>query len=152
MAYTRENLDGDNRKERFAQIPKGPGVFVYDGSAVDHESTPTILRTHHKEPEYDDRTGLPKMDKAGRQVYKTAGIPKMDNTGRPMLGGPPEIKRIPIDTYRLRGSEFPKGEPVKVNNPRLALKLRTMSCFEEVSEEATKKKGPGRPPKIAAGD
>ena len=42
MAAIQDRSEGnERRRDRVAKLDKGPGVFVYDGSAVDHEWTPT---------------------------------------------------------------------------------------------------------------
>lgn len=138
------DLEG-NRRERLKQLKKGPGVFVYDGSAVDTEWTPTMLLTTEKEPVFKD-DGTPSLDRSGRVIMKPAGQPVYGDDGQPKMGGKPKVKTLSVDVYRLWGVEFPKGEPVKVDSPKLALKLRCMPCFEEVEEGAAPKKR-GRPKK-----
>lgn len=131
-------LEG-NRKERLKQLKKGPGVFVYDGSGVDTEYIPTMLVTKKAEPILKE-DGTPVLDGSGRIVNKPIGTPILDDSGRPQLGGDPVVKRISIETYRLWGQSFPKGEPVEVSSPQLAQKLRCMPCFNEVEAGAEAEK------------
>jgi hypothetical protein len=108
--------DNKTRKGRIAKFKRGPGVFVYDGGETDTESEPT-----------------PK--------FMPNGKPDMDHNGKQKMGGPPILHTIPIDTYVLQGIEFPKGVPVAVKLDALALKLRGMSSFDEVSAETAPKRG-----------
>lgn len=129
-------LEG-NRKERLAQLKKGPGVFVYDGTGKDIESIPTPLRRKKK--------GTMDLDENDRMVEVEAGSIVRDDNGKPVMGGKPKRVEHVIKTYKLRGHEFPTGEPVEVSDANLARKLRAMSCFDEVEP----KRGPGRPKKEA---
>lgn len=132
-----KRYEGETRKERLKQVPRGPGVFVYDGSAEDHECIPQIKRNKGSEPVLGD-DGLPLIGSDGRMVSRPSGTPVLSDDGTPMLGGPPKIKRIPLDTYTLRGVDFPKDQPVKVSDLSLALKCRLMSCLTEVNESEAK--------------
>jgi hypothetical protein len=102
--------ENKTRKGRLAQLKRGPGVFVYDGGLFDTESEPTPL-------------------------FKN-GEPVLDHSGKQMLGGVPNLRQIPVDTFVLMGVEFPKGVPVEVKLSALALKLRGMDHFVEQDEAA----------------
>ena len=120
--------ENKTRKGRLAQLKRGPGVFVYDGSENDTDSEPTPL-----------------FDKKGEPV--------LDHSGKQKLGGPPILHQIPIDTYVLMGVEFPKGVPVEVKLSALALKLRGMDSFHEQAEtvpavEEKEEPKRGRPRKV----
>lgn len=121
------------RRQRLAKQKKGPGVFVYDGSAVDTESIPTILTLGKDTPVFDAH-GVPRIDSTGRQIFDRQGTPVLVN-GRPQLGGEPRVNRKPIEIFKLWGQEFPKGKAVEVDNDSLALKLRMLPFFEEVEGE-----------------
>ena len=127
---------GDNasRKGRIAKLKKGPGVFVYNGTQVDTEWTPTILTVGGKTPALNAQ-GMPVLDRSGRQTWVTTGSPVLDEKGIPMLGGPPKKTTRKLDTVTVWGIEFKKGAAVKVDNSTLALRLRGKDCFEEVDEE-----------------
>ena len=159
----RASRDEDNRtrKQRLAQIKRGPGVFVYDGSAVDSHWEPTPLRAGRQEPMLDN-DGMPVLDAAGRQRHMRVGALLKGKDGRPVMGGEPKKTFIPIETYKIWGSEFPTGEPVEVSDQALARKLRCLGCFDEVEAKAAKAapaaddgsvavvaKKPGRKPKAA---
>ncbi len=125
------------RRDRLAKIKKGPGVFVYDGSAMDTESIPTPLLTGRKTPLFD-ASGLPALDRAGRQIYSSAGEPVRNPlTGAIVMGGVPKLVHHPVAVYTIREHEFPKGEPIEVHDDELALKLRCLSCFTEVEADET---------------
>jgi hypothetical protein len=130
--------ESKRRSGRLAQIKKGPGVFVYDGNAVDTEAVPTPLLIGRDEPLLD-KYGMPVLDPAGRQVMKPAGRHATDDEGRVIMGGVPKIVEKPLAVFKLRGVKFPKGEPVSVSDAGLALKLRGMDCFEEVFGKSSKK-------------
>jgi hypothetical protein len=119
------------RRERLAQLKKGPGVFRYNGKAVDSESIPTPLRNGRNQPVFDG-SGMPVVDSSGRQVYERAGTIVRDSKGQPVLGGQPKVKTIPIEVFKLWGVDFPAGEPVEISDPQLALKLRCLAYFEEL--------------------
>lgn len=146
MPAIRDRGEGNaKRKDRLAKLKKGPGVFVYDGSAVDVEHIPTPLLTGKKVPELDG-AGMPLVDGAGRQVFKRAGTPVRNDRGEIIMGGAPKVVRHPINVFEIHGFAFPKGEPIHVDNDQLALKLRGMDCFTEVDaaalgDAAPKKRG-----------
>jgi len=131
--------DSRRRSGRLAQLKKGPGVFVYGGNAVDTDAIPTPLLIGRDEPLLDTN-GMPVLDPAGRQVMKPAGRHATDDEGRVIMGGVPKIVKKPLATFVIRGITFPRGEPVVVGDPGLALKLRGMDCFEEVDAGTTTKK------------
>ena len=144
--------DEENRRRsgRLAQLKKGPGVFVYGGQAVDTDAIPTPRLIGRDEPLLD-KEGMPVLDAAGRQVMKPAGRHATDDEGRVIMGGIPKIVKKPLDTFKLRGVSFPKGEPVSVSDAGLALKIRGMDCFEEVTgKEAAKKHEPAHEHEEAA--
>jgi hypothetical protein len=140
MAAIQDRSEGnERRRDRVAKLDKGPGVFVYDGSAVDHEWTPTPKLIGEGVAKLDGN-GLPVIGKDGRQVFEDPNKIERDaKTGAVVMGGAPKKKDIPIAVYKLRGIEFPKGKPVEVD-ATLALKLRGMNGFEEVKPEAKKPK------------
>lgn len=127
------------RSGRLAQLKKGPGVFVYNGRAVDSDAIPTPILIGREEPLLD-REGIPVLDAARRQVMRPAGRHDTDEEGQVILGGVPKIIKKPLDTFKLRGVEFPRGEPVSVSDAGLALKLRGMDCFEEFDGKESPKK------------
>lgn len=129
------------RSERLAKQKKGPGVFVYLGTAMAIEETPTPLLTDEKKPVFTE-DGMPAFDAAGRQVFKPAGIPQRDSRGHIIMGGVPKRKEVKLDPYVLRGVSFPSGKPVKVDSAALALKLRCMAHFEEVDASVAKAEAP----------
>lgn len=127
--------DNNTRKKRQAQLARGPGWFVYDGSHFDTEHIPTPLLSGGKEVQLGE-DGLPVVDAAGRAVYKPAGVPVIDIHGKVVMGGTPKVVRHAKSVTRLRGYEFKEGEKVYVADRALALKLRGMPGFEEVEGEA----------------
>jgi hypothetical protein len=154
MAINLRDEENAKRKQRLAQIKRGPGVFVYAGTAVDTEWVPTILRTRKASPAFG-ADGLPVFNEDGEQVFEKAGKPVRDSKGNPVLGGPPKKLTHKIEVFKIRGLEFPEGEPVKVSDPSLALKLRCMSHFDEVAagtevetEPAPKKRGRSKKPEV----
>lgn len=139
MAQILDRGEGNaKRRDRLKKIKKGDGTFVYDGSSVDTEWTPTPKLTGHKEATLDVH-GMPVVDSSGRQAYKPAGRIVTDDSGRPVLGGIPKVTRHKIETRVVRGVSFPAGEPVKVG-AELALKLRCMAHFEEVAGDEPEEK------------
>lgn len=138
--------DNQTRKQRLADVAKGPGVFVYDGSAVDTIATPTPKLSDGRRPVFNEH-GMPVMDRANRQVFEPSGVPLRDADGTPVMGGAPKIERVPIDVRNVWGVSFPKGEEVQVDDPRLARKLRCLPEFGEVvgyedaPADAPKKRG-----------
>lgn len=142
------------RRDRLAKIKKGPGWFVYTGDAVATEYSPTPLLYGKQVPVLLEN-GMPAIDGSGRQIFEVAGSAVRDSVGRPMLGGPPKVTRHEIATYKLRGVSFPKGEPVRVDDEDLALKLRCLGkvIFEEVEpvqvEEAEGDELPPEPEPVA---
>lgn len=142
MPAIRERGEGfAKRRERLAQLKRGPGTFVYDGSGCDTEMVPTPLLAGRDEPVLDD-SGMPVIDASGRQVFRKAGTYVRDTSGNIVLGGVPKIVRKPIEVFVLQDVRFPTGEPVLVTSASLALKLRGMSCFEELTEgDAPRKRG-----------
>ena len=136
MPAIRDREDGhQRRKDRLALMKRGPGVFVYNGNAFDVESIPTPLLIGRNTLALD-KEGLPIRDASGRQMLQPAGKYKLDDEGHVILGGVPKIVKHPIEVFKLRGREFPKGKKVKVDDPSLALKLRGMDCFDEVDGDA----------------
>src|SRR5690348_1242330 len=105
-AITDRGEGNRKRKDRQAQLKKGPGVFVYDGKALDHSCEPTPLLTSGKQPVFD-ASGMPVADRSGRQVYERAGQFVRDNKGNLVLGGPPKISTKPIATWTIGGVDFP---------------------------------------------
>jgi hypothetical protein len=51
-----------------------------------------------------------------------------------VMGGTPVVIEHPLDVVKVMGVEFPAGVPVKVDDHSLALKLRCMGIFDEVSD------------------
>lgn len=147
--------DHNTRKKRLANLARGPGTFVYDGSLEDVHSFPTPLLTGSNEVQLNDE-GLPVVDGSGRPVYKPAGRPVVDFSGKIVLGGVPRIERKKRDTVEVRGVSFPAGKAVFVESAALALKLRGMPGFEEVATDAegvaaVEAKKRGRPAKKSEG-
>jgi hypothetical protein len=133
--------DNDTRRKRLAKIKRGPGVFVYNGEAIDTEWVPTVLMTDARQPSFDS-TGLPVMDRSGRQQFEPAGIPVRKADGLPALGGPPDMRVSKLEVFTFRGVSYTAGEEFKVSDPSLALKLRCLMCFDEVEPKKR-----GRPSK-----
>ncbi len=125
--------EGENatRKGRIAQQKKGPGVFKYLGTANDRASEPTIKLLGRAVAKLDSN-GMPVTDASNRQVFEKQGRPVVGVNGQPMMGGIPKVTVTPITTYNLWGMDFPTGQEVTVVDRKLALKLRVMTCFEEV--------------------
>ena len=159
MAIRDRGEGNEKRKDRLAKLKKGPGVFVYDGLGFDVEAIPTVLKIGRNVPVLDSE-GMPVVDDSGRQVFEKQGKIVRDSKGQPVLGGVPKIKKTPLDVFEVRGMKFPKGEPVEVKDPSIALKLRCLERFEEVEaievveadgdefEATPKKRGkPGPKPK-----
>ncbi len=138
MAMPTREYGHKTREQRLAKLKKGPGVFVYDGKGHDVDYVPTILRTGRKEAMLDAE-GAPVVDGSGRQVFQKAGVPVLDDHGKPKLGGPPKIVKKPLDVFDVRGVKFHAGEPIVVDDPSLALKLRCMHVFDEVEPGAVVK-------------
>jgi len=139
------------RRDRLAKLKHGPGVFVYDGGGFDTECIPTPKKHGKKTPVLSD-DGMPVLDQSGRQVFERAGTLVRDMSGRPVLGGEPKVNRIPLEVLKVAGIALPTGEPVKVDDATVALKLRCMSLVKEIepgTESEPAKRGPGRPPKAA---
>lgn len=134
MAILDRGEDNARRKDRLKKLKKGPGTFVYVGGASDTAAIPTYLRMGARVPRLD-AANMPITDGSGRQVYERAGAIVKDMKGQPVLGGPPKVEHIELETYDVRGVSFPKDEPVQVKDPTLALKLRCLSHFEEVDED-----------------
>jgi hypothetical protein len=135
--------DNQTRKQRLARIKKGPGVFVYDGSAVDTEWEPTVMRHGKKEPMFTP-DGMPVVDVAGRQMYQKVGAIMKGKDGRPVFGGEPKRHTKPIDVLVLWGKEFPSGVPVFVEDTAMARKLRCLGSFDELEgDEAELAKSEG---------
>jgi len=114
-----------------AKIKKGPGVFVYDGSAETETHTPTPMLSRANSPVFTD-DGLPVVDSSGRQVFERAGRVIKNGDGTVRMGGKPKVERIKLDTFVLWGVAFPKGKEVLVEKETLAHKLRCLHCFKEV--------------------
>lgn len=129
-----------NREQKLAKLKlrEGPGVFVYQGGAKDSTSTPTVLRYGRNVAKFDE-SGMPVMDRAGRQVFERVGQVVVDDTGKPKMGGPPKVEYTEIAKWKVGGVEFPKGEPVVVYDHQLALRLRTMDQFFSEEENAFEK-------------
>jgi hypothetical protein len=134
MHITSRDEDNNTRKKRQAQLKRGPGVFVYDGSLEDTVSHPMPLLTGDRDVVLDDK-GFPVTDRAGRVSYKPAGRVVVDTAGRPVMGGAPRIERNAMETVTIRDVVFAAGKPVKVD-ASLALKLRGMPGFAEVEAKA----------------
>lgn len=145
MAIVERGEGNAKRKERLAQINKGPGTFVFLGG-FDTEFQPTILKTGKNVPVLDEQ-GLPVVDQVGRQVFKPAGTPVYDDAGKPVLGGPPKVVKHELKQMTVRGVTFVKGKPTKVTDKTLALKLRCMQSFEEVDEKSGSEKAEKAEPK-----
>jgi len=131
------------RAEKQAKLKKGPGVFIYCGGAYDTEATPTVLRYRKVEPVLDGQ-GFPALDKSGRQIFRNTGDVVRSAEGNPVLGGPPEVKKTEIETYKIWGHEFPRDRKVEVQNEALAFKLRALGCFRE-TDDAPEAVDPGAP-------
>lgn len=131
----------ETRKKRLEKIKKGPGVFVYTGEAVDHEWEPTVLKVGRNVPVFNAH-GMPVLDASGRQVFEKQGRIVRDEKGNPVLGGEPKKTTKKIETYSIRGVDFPEGEKIAVSDPSLALKLRCLGFFEEIEEESAKLPAP----------
>jgi hypothetical protein len=125
------------RKNRLAQLKKGPGTFVYDGSCSVGEAIPTPLLIGRETPEFDS-SGIPVVDSAGRQVMRPGGQHDKNEDGTTKYGGVPKVVMHPIEVYKIRGYEFPAGKSVFVGETGLARKLRGMDGFEEVEGEEVK--------------
>ena len=159
MAAIKDRGDGNmKRKERVARLKKGPGLFVYNGTAKDHDWSPTP-QTVGKAVQMLDDAGMPVVDGSGRPVYERESKYVRDAKGNVVMGGPPKIKTRLLDVFNLWGVEFPEGERVEVTNAALALKLRGMDGFDEVDEATDEaadetpspsppKRKPGRPRKV----
>lgn len=132
--------------QRLEQMKVGPGVFVYEGGHFVTECTPTIKLTSGKEPSLDE-DGVPLIDAAGRIIYKRSGKPVKSVDGLPILGGVPKFKKIELETYKLRGVEFPKGIPVQVEDEEFALKLRCLGAVRELDEDEAAGFVPAEPKK-----
>ncbi len=130
------------RAMRVAQLRKGPGVFVYDGSSRAIDAEPTILMSDGASQELFDAAGRPVLDASGRQIYQRRGTPVRDESGNVMLGGPPVLTERVLDPLVVWGVSFPSDKPVRVSDPGLALKLRGMACFEEVEGDVAAKSAP----------
>jgi hypothetical protein len=132
-----DRSDGNrSRALRLAQIKKGPGVFVYDGSSVDDASEPTILMHDGRSEPVFDASGRPSLDAAGRQIFHRRGTPVRDERGAPVMGGVPKVTGIEVKERKIWGHTFPTGVEVAVKDNALALKLRGMGCFKEVEPKA----------------
>lgn len=130
MAIIERGEGNARRRERLAQIKKGPGTFVFLGGH-DTEYTPTPMRTGKNVPVLD-ANGMPIVDGSGRQVFQPPNTIDHDEHGQPRLGGPPKVTRHKMDKFELRGVTFEKDKPTQVNDHALALKLRCMQSFKEV--------------------
>jgi hypothetical protein len=135
MIFDRSD-ENKSRALRLAQMKKGPGVFVYDGSSMDHASEPTILMHDGRSEPVFDASGRPSLDVAGRQIFHRRGTPVRDERGAPVMGGVPKITETQLAERKVWGVSFPAGQAVAVKEPSLALKLRGMGCFEEVEPKA----------------
>lgn len=126
------------RAQRLSRVKRGPGVFVYNGEGMDHESKPTIMKRGREEPVFG-ADGSMVLDVAGRQVKQAIGEPVRNERGELMMGGAPIVERKPVPVFRFVNHQFKAGEPVAVRDESLALKLRSMGCFEEVDPSAIEK-------------
>lgn len=128
------NRRGQNRQQykRLEQMKQGPGRFVYEGGFEIVETTPTVKYIDREVPVIDSR-GFPVMDDSGRPAMRPSGQIEKDHLGYPMLGGKPVEKRTELETYVLRGVEFPIGVAVDVDAD-LALKLRCLGVCRELGE------------------
>lgn len=120
-----------NRAAKLAKLKSGPGVFIYVGGEFDTETVPTPVRQGRNQPKLGS-DNMPIFDSSGRQVFEQVGELLRDKNGRPVLGGPPVVKRTPLESFRVWGVEFKKGERVEVDDDDLALKLRCRKSFKEV--------------------
>ena len=120
----------DNRKSRQADFKKGPGWFVYKGGAFDTEWIPQPLRRTRPEPKLDE-LGNVIMDSQGNAIMEQVGSFVIVR-GKVVMGGPPKVVRTEFKDWKVGGVVFKRGEPTRVEDKRLALKLRGMEQFEEV--------------------
>lgn len=150
--------DNRTRHQRLSKTKRGPGVFVYEGGSYVVEHSPTVLLTRKREIATDD-DGAPIVDGSGRLTYRPAGTPVLDHEGKVRMGGKPKEKRIELEERVIQGVVLPKGVPVRVDSPTVALKMRCLGIKElsegdesvdviEGDEPAPKKRG--RPAKVKA--
>jgi len=136
----RSDFAGDNRKQRQANIKRGPGVFVYDGSAMDSASRPTFKRNGRLVAVLDD-DGFPVTDTSGNQVHEQSGSFVKDRSGARILGGVPEVTMTPMDVFKMKSRngrplDFPVGKEVVVSDVDIAFRLRMLDCFSETGESS----------------
>ncbi len=96
-------------KVKQAELKKGSGAFVYVGGAIDTEFIP----------------GKQATDDYGNKIFNK-------KTRKPVWEKEPKLLKKEVETFKLRGYEFPKGEHVVVGDAAIALKLRALECFEEL--------------------
>ena len=148
------------REDKLKKLKQGEGTFVYQGGAYDTESAPGVplLGKDGHQVRVPILTEVEAAD--GRKVHVVD--PKSDGKGELVWKKAPQFNRIELKSYRIRipgvaGSivdgelvakpdangktpalwlEFPKGKPVFVGDPLLALKLRAKACMREVDGEA----------------
>lgn len=148
------------REEKIKKLRQGEGTFVYQGGAYDTAASPGVplLGKDGHQVRVPILTEVEAED--GRKVHVVD--PKSDGKGELVWKKAPQFVRTELNPYRIRipgvsGTivdgelvakpdvngktpalwlEFPKGEPVFVGDPLLALKLRAKSCMREVDGEA----------------
>ena len=109
-----------SRKQRIAELKKGPGVFVYLGGAYDTEFIP----------------GVPATDEDGNVLFhkKTR---KVIWEKEPVL-----LKHeLAVRKFGREGFEFPKGAAVHVDDPQRAFKLRCLPYMRELEAEGDAEPG-----------
>lgn len=149
-----------NREAKVKKLKQGEGAFVYMGGAYDTEAVPGVplLGKDGHQMRVPILTEVEAAD--GKKVHVVD--PKSDGKGELVWKKAPQFIRTELKSYRIRipgvaGSivdgqlvakpdangktpqlwlEFPKGEPVFVGDPLLALKLRANKCMREVDGEA----------------
>ena len=137
MAIVERGEGNAKRRERLAQLKRGPGTFTFLGG-YDVEWIPTALLTGKNVPVLD-ANDMPVVDGSGRQVFKPANEVVRDEAGRPKLGGVPKVVKRKLDKITVRKVTFEKDKPTYVGDHALALKLRCMQSFKEVGEQQPKK-------------
>lgn len=150
------------REDKLKKLKQGEGTFVYLGGAYDTESVPGVplLGKDGHQVRVPILTEVEAAD--GRKVHVVD--PKSDGKGELVWKKAPQFNRTELKSYLVRipgvaGSivdgklvakqdvngktpplwlEFPKGTPVFVGDPLLALKLRAKACMREVDGESAK--------------
>lgn len=165
-----------NQEQRLAKVKKGPGTFVYLGGACDTEAIPGIPAMGKDGHQLRSVVFMTVEDEDGKKVQVID--PKSSEKGELVWLKAPRFVRREIEPYKLRipgvegvydadakgyvakkgpdGKdrplflELPKGKPVKVSHPNLAIKLRCLKFFEEV--EADEKPVETKPAPKAKGE